>query len=162
MDTKCCRKTYCKECIITWINRNELCPNDRRILRANDLLNPSLIITNMLSFKIRCDFYDNGCQEIVSLGSLSRHLQECDYNICTDCGLKIGKRDEHNCVKVLKSMLIINKTKIEDSMNTNRHIMRENVRSIRKLNKKINLLEKQLMESDVSLNILYLFNTYFL
>ncbi len=45
-ETECCRKTYCKKCITTWINTNQMCPNDRRVLRTVDSLNPSPIIVN--------------------------------------------------------------------------------------------------------------------
>jgi hypothetical protein len=77
IETKCCRKTYCKKCIITWINTNQLCPNDRRVLRVNDLINPSLIVVNLLSkLKIKC----NGCQKIVSLGSLLEHMRQYHNN----------------------------------------------------------------------------------
>jgi len=49
LETKCCRKTYCKECITSEINKNGFCPNNRQLLRTNDLINPSLIVMNMLS-----------------------------------------------------------------------------------------------------------------
>ncbi len=38
IETKCCRKTFCKECITSWINSNRLCPNDRQVLKINDLM----------------------------------------------------------------------------------------------------------------------------
>ncbi len=42
VETQCYRKTHCKKCITTWINTNQMCPNDRRVLRTVDLLNPSI------------------------------------------------------------------------------------------------------------------------
>jgi hypothetical protein len=72
IETKCCRKTYCKNCIITWINANQLCPNDKRVLKVNDLINPSLIVVNLLSkLKIKCNDSANECQEVISFESLS-------------------------------------------------------------------------------------------
>ncbi len=80
VETKCCRKTYCKKCITTWINTNQLCPNDRRYLSSDDLMKPSLIITNLLSkLKIKCNNSENGCQQIVSYGSLSEHSKYCHH-----------------------------------------------------------------------------------
>jgi len=109
----------------------------------------------MLSeLKIKFDLYESGSNEVISLESLSGHFKECDYNTCIECGLKVDKSEEHNCVNALKSRLILIVAENQNLMNTNRYIMDENVKSIRKLNKKIDVLRKQLIESDVRIDFL--------
>jgi hypothetical protein len=67
--------------------------------------------------KIKCDFVSNGCKEVLELGSLSKHLEECDYNLCISCGLKMGKKVEHNCIELLKKERDYYKQQSFDSQN---------------------------------------------
>jgi hypothetical protein len=52
---------------------------------------------------IKCDFVDKGCEIVFELGLLSKHLEECNYNICESCGYKMGKKEDHNCIELLKA-----------------------------------------------------------
>jgi hypothetical protein len=147
LETKCCRKTYCKKCITSQINKNGFCPNDRQLLSADDLINPSLIVMNMLSNLKRM----SGYQEVFSCGSLERRLEECNYELQE---LKVEKDCEHNnCldIRLLKSKLVLAENEIKDLMTTTKQIMVQNVKSIRNLNEKIAILRKVLIKSDVIL-----------
>jgi hypothetical protein len=117
-----CGHTFCEQCIRQWYenNVNKTCPyckqqlgNKRKRNTRNDnsfdsnvLFSKSkkvlLIIDLINDLKIKCDFVSNGCQEVVKLVSLSKHLEECNYNLCETCGLKMGKKYEHNCIELLK------------------------------------------------------------
>jgi hypothetical protein len=52
----------------------------------------------------------------VRLESLSTHLEVCNFNLCLNCGLKMGKTLEHNCVQLLKQELIQQKQEFEESL----------------------------------------------
>ncbi len=109
IETKCCRKTYCFDCINDWILDNNSCPNDRNLLSNNDLIRPSKITINLLSkLRIRCDYQSMGCEEVIGLDSILSHCERCPYNECLECGLKLGKIEEHNCVQLLKEKIQIN------------------------------------------------------
>jgi hypothetical protein len=78
VETKCCRKTFCKECITSWINTNQVCPNDRRVLRVDDLIRPSLITINLLSkIKNESNHFENENQEKVRFESSSGNSKDC-------------------------------------------------------------------------------------
>ncbi|XP_054153396.1 uncharacterized protein LOC128952083 [Oppia nitens] len=53
--------------------------------------------------RTNCDYEDKGCEEVLELNLLDSHLEKCNYNLCDNCGLKVGKRLEHNCLDLMKS-----------------------------------------------------------
>jgi fumarate reductase subunit C len=77
VETKCCRKTFCKECITSWINTNQVCPNDRQVLRVDDLIKPSLITINLLSKINESNNFENESQEKVRFESSSENSKDC-------------------------------------------------------------------------------------
>ncbi|CAG2110258.1 unnamed protein product, partial [Medioppia subpectinata] len=100
----CCRQTYCKDCITGWLKNQKTCPNDRKPLTVNLLSSPPRVLTNLMNkLRIRCDFQDKGCQEVVRLSDLSAHTDSCYCNPnrkCTDCALPVGVG--HNCLANMK------------------------------------------------------------
>ncbi|CAG2165025.1 unnamed protein product [Oppiella nova] len=45
-----------------------------------------IVLENMLmNFKITCDYKDNGCNEVLKLDQLSKHIINCQYKICERC-----------------------------------------------------------------------------
>lgn len=115
-----CGHTFCQQCIKQWINQNNnSCPQCRQQLankrkrnsrNNNNSIDESVMFwetnrnfVNLINdLKIKCDFVLKGCNEVLELGLLSDHLEKCDYNYCKTCGLKMGKKDEHNCIELLK------------------------------------------------------------
>src|SRR5258708_18969920 len=61
---------------------------------------------NMLGkLKIRCDFKDKGCKEVVNLEDLAQHAVKCKYNVetkvkkCKKCFCE--QKSGHDCIKSL-------------------------------------------------------------
>ncbi|CAG2107105.1 unnamed protein product [Medioppia subpectinata] len=120
VDTNC-GHTFCRDCLQQTISNNRLvCPQCRhesvrkrqRSLTANECsvnINESLFKANRRvdsiigRLRTSCDFEDKGCDEVLELGSLSAHLEKCNYNLCENCGLKVGKRLDHNCLELMKN-----------------------------------------------------------
>ncbi|CAG2168375.1 unnamed protein product, partial [Oppiella nova] len=120
VDTICCH-TFCRDCIQqTIVNNRLVCPQCRhesvrkrqRSLTAEAQchdINESLFRSNrridgiVQRLRTNCDFEDKGCDEVLELGHLSAHLEKCNYNLCENCGLKVGKRVDHNCLELMKN-----------------------------------------------------------
>ena len=67
-------------------------------LTVDTLTNVPRIVTDYLDErKIRCDYEDRGCRELVQLQNLNRHVAECGFSpvVCGNlgCGQTINKRD---------------------------------------------------------------------
>ena len=102
--TSCCRQTYCNDCITQWLTSHNTCPNDRKPLAQKDLTLPPRAFINVINkLKVKCNFVENGCRKEIKLDQLSEHTLNCEYNLCTDCGLIIGF--EHNCINNFKTLV---------------------------------------------------------
>ena len=114
--TQCCRQTYCKSCIDQWLATHNTCPNDRKDLANSGLMPAPRFAVNIINnMKIKCEYEENGCEVITTIGQLNRHLEECDHKPdinCKTCGLVKVEGEEHNCV----ANLIIKNNSIVDEM----------------------------------------------
>ncbi len=87
--------------------RLKRCPKCQINCRIEEIVPPIPQYLNLLNnLRIKCKFVENGCHEVVRLGSLSRHLEECIHKICDSCGPNTGPNIQHNCIEVLKRELI--------------------------------------------------------
>src|SRR5438128_199405 len=69
----CCGHSFCKDCIADWLRNNNTCPFDRKRLLVDNLQEPQRIPKNFLGkLKIRCDYEQDGCMEIVRLENLAQ------------------------------------------------------------------------------------------
>ena len=129
MVSDCCRQTYCKNCIEQWLTNNNSCPNDRSLLTTNELSEAPRMVYNVLgNIKMKCRFYENGCDVIVKLSKFEDHLKSCQFNKCKKCGSNIDK--EHDCLEVLKDenqrlSLEINQLRIENERISNLLLTKE-------------------------------------
>ena len=57
--------------------------------------------------KIRCDFKDKGCKEVVLLENLTQHTIKCKYNVeklkkkCKKCFVEYPDKSSHDCIRAL-------------------------------------------------------------
>ena len=90
---------FCRGCITEHLRRNShTCPTCADELTVEKLTDAPRIVTDYLNGqKIRCDYEDRGCRELVQLQNLNRHVAECGFSpvVCGNqgCGQTISKRD---------------------------------------------------------------------
>lgn len=72
---------FCRTCITDWIKIKATCPVNQSKLVESQLRPPPKVLIAMIGdLKIRCDFVDNGCTEIVKLSQLPDHVANCPAN----------------------------------------------------------------------------------
>ena len=117
-------------CITTWLesgahargdNRRPSrlvgsCPVDRQLLHQDELIEAALPFKALLSrLRIRCDYEDFGCCQVVAVASLADHLRVCNFNPdqmieCRNGCAKLFPRkllvkNRHNCIQELQSLI---------------------------------------------------------
>ena len=101
-DPVMCRRNqhyFCRGCITEHLRRNShTCPTCADELTFETLTNVPRIVTDYLDERrIRCDYEERGCRELVQLQNLNRHVAECGFSpvVCGNqgCGQTINKRD---------------------------------------------------------------------
>ena len=136
-DPVMCRRNqhyFCRGCITEHLRRNShTCPTCADELTVETLTDVPRIVTDYLNGrKIRCDYEDRGCRELVQLQNLNRHVAECGFRpvVCGNqgCGQTISKRDRtyheseqcqfrklkcHNCEEISTAMAGM-ETKVTD------------------------------------------------
>ena len=144
-DPVMCRRNqhyFCRGCITEHLRRNShTCPTCADELTVETLGEvPRIVKTYLNERRIRCDYEDRGCRELVQLQNLNRHVAECGFSpvVCGNqgCGQTISKRDRtyheselcrfrklkcHNCEEI-STMMAGMETKVADldtKINTN-------------------------------------------
>ena len=101
-DPVMCRRNqhyFCHGCITEHLRRNShTCPTCADELTVETLAEvPRIVKTYLNERKIRCDYEDRGCRELVQLQNLNRHVAECGFSpvVCANqgCNQTISKRD---------------------------------------------------------------------
>ena len=81
---------FCRSCIQRNLRHNaETCPMCQHPLTVETLTRPPRILTELLeNLMIRCDYENRGCQELIKLEFLDRHVRSCGYSPtrCTNAG----------------------------------------------------------------------------
>ena len=113
--TPCCRQTYCSLCIYQWLIDNKSCPNDRQKLFAKDVIPAPRMVINLLNkLKIKCENHSKGCEVIMTIEEINKHLSICDKN-CDSCKtLKTKISESESEVKQLKTQLVSLENEVKD------------------------------------------------
>ena len=90
---------FCRSCIQRNLSHNaKTCPVCEHSLTEETLTKPPRIVTQLLgNLMIRCDYENRGCQELIKLEFLDRHVQYCGYlpTRCTNpCCTEMMNRHE--------------------------------------------------------------------
>ncbi len=88
---------FCRACITIHLTNSQTCPSCLEPLTVETLSQPSRTVMNLLSeLKIRCRFFNRGCERFIELGELDRHVRDCGFApaICSNgCELEMNKQD---------------------------------------------------------------------
>ena len=89
---------FCSGCIKTHLETSHSCPMCQDKLTLETLRKAPRIVEETVSrLKIKCDHAARGCEEVVELGALQAHLENCDFKpvSCSNqgCDEVVNKRD---------------------------------------------------------------------
>ncbi len=89
---------FCRACITRRLVDSQTCPSCLESLTVDTLSQPSRTVMNLLSeLKIRCQFFNRGCERFIELGNLDRHVTDCGFApaMCANegCRLEVNKQD---------------------------------------------------------------------
>ena len=96
---------FCRSCVQKNLRHNaETCPVCQHPLTEETLTKAPRILTELLeSLMIRCDYENRGCQELIKLEFLDRHVRSCGYSPtrCTNTGctevMNRHEKERHEC-----------------------------------------------------------------
>ena len=89
---------FCRACITRRLMDSQKCPSCLEPLTVDTLNQPSRTVMNLLSeLKIRCQFFNRGCERFIELGNLDRHVTDCGFApaVCSNegCRLEVNKQE---------------------------------------------------------------------
>ena len=89
---------FCRACITRRLVDSQKCPSCLEPLTVDTLSQPSRTVMNLLSeLKIRCQFFNRGCERFIELGNLDRHVTDCGFApaLCSNegCRLEVNKQE---------------------------------------------------------------------
>lgn len=115
-----CKNWFCTFCLIQHLNgrRRNRCPKCHKDCNREQTVPPISQYLNLLNnLRIKFNCVENGCHEVVRLGSLSSYSEECIHKICVSCRLKTSPNVEYNCSELLKRELIKSRKEYENYRN---------------------------------------------
>ncbi|XP_028411699.1 uncharacterized protein LOC114534456 isoform X1 [Dendronephthya gigantea] len=88
---------FCRGCITRHLMYSQTCPTCMQPLTI-DTLKVNRTVANLLSeLKIRCEFFNRGCERFIELDALEKHVAECGFApaFCSNegCGREVNKQD---------------------------------------------------------------------
>ena len=88
---------FCRACITRHLMNFHTCPTCMEPLTV-ETLRQARTVSNLLSeLRIRCEFFERGCEKFVQLGDLERHVADCGFApaVCSNegCQLEVNKQD---------------------------------------------------------------------
>ena len=96
MATKCCRQSFCKDCIDEWLLRHNTCPTDRKPMNSSDLVDVPRLVLNLIDgMQIKCQYRQ--CAVVETIGNIGEHQKSCEFGHCKVCGCDEPGND-HDCL----------------------------------------------------------------
>ena len=72
---------FCYSCITKWLEKNAICPMDRRTVGCFDDMQEDQLVNSILDeFDIYCYNRSNGCSVSGLIADVNEHLTECKYS----------------------------------------------------------------------------------
>ena len=90
---------FCTPCIRRHLENFQTCPSCMEELTLETMKKAARYLTKHLSkLKLRCEYVDRGCMEVIELGDLETHMNSCRFAPvkCSNegCGAVINKQDQ--------------------------------------------------------------------
>ncbi|PRP84907.1 hypothetical protein PROFUN_07561 [Planoprotostelium fungivorum] len=80
VETPCCGKCYCRDCLFQWLDKSADCPECRQPIKSREECKPNRAIQRMISsIPIPCPNAGSGCQDIINRGNVETHRTHCLY-----------------------------------------------------------------------------------
>ena len=172
---------FCRACITIHLTNSQTCPSCLEPLTVETLSQPSRTVMNLLSeLKIRCRFFNRGCERFIELGDLDRHVRDCGFApaICSNgCELEMDKqyllhhetavcelrtikchscneiRQEMDTVKINLAAMNVKLNEVGEKSDTNVERAEANVKVVEEsMIAKVDVVEEQLMNKLVERN----------
>ncbi|XP_077979588.1 RING finger protein 151-like [Glandiceps talaboti] len=75
-----CGHSFCKKCILAWLQRSKTCPEDRKPVQKHQL-HFDFILANIIGDQmVACPYRKSGCHFVGQLERLASHKKSCDFN----------------------------------------------------------------------------------
>ena len=178
-DPVMCRRNehlFCRACVIRHLMNSQTCPTCIEPLTVDTLTQAPRGIRNLLAeLKMRCEFFERGCEMFVELGDLERHVADCGFApvVCsnTGCQLEVNKQDLihhetavcelrrvqcHNCNEVSQEMdtLKVDLSAMNEKLDRNEKKLDRNEMNLKAVEQnlvaKVELVQEQLIKQEVS------------
>ena len=171
---------YCRGCITQHLRVNaQRCPTCAEQLTETTLTEAPRMVKDYLSeLPIHCNYRERGCDEIIQLQNLDRHVTECGFKpvVCANqgCGITINQRDRmcheneqcehrtlpvcHNCDEMSKLMtvmhcdLTMDLAKLQTNVTNVASKVDKADRNIAKMEKNVANIERKVTKMEVHMN----------
>lgn len=128
-----CQHIFCQKCILSWLNKNLMCPCNCGIIFTNELMKIYDITSNTGNFHYKCKNNKNGCDVILLHSEMDFHLENnCKFprNI---------SMNSQNRINSLSNSYLNNEINDDDKINFDKKFVF--LKEIIKLTDNINLLK---------------------
>jgi hypothetical protein len=158
-----CGHTFCRECIIAWIETSPSCPLDQQGVIVDNLSHVGFAFKSLLdNLLVKCGFSLNGCSYSGQRSSLVNHESSCPFNpdtlmIACDkgCGLTIQRSEfEDHCCLQYTINLLQDKTVTLAQRETEKDILQKDLERLRESNHVLDSRIRNLMQDNRCLHLL--------
>ncbi|XP_028411775.1 kelch-like protein 4 [Dendronephthya gigantea] len=160
---------FCRGCIIRHLMNSQTCPTCMEPLTVDTLKVPRNIANLISELKIRCEFFERGCERFILLGDLEKHVADCGFApvFCSNegCGRKVNKQDLlhhetalcelrrvkcHSCNDIRQEMDTVksNLAAIEVKVDSINEKIGDNDTDLKSIAAKVELVQEQQKESN--------------
>ena len=111
--TSRCDHLFCRQCLTSALEASDgLCPCCKVDARGPFKPINRTAKTFWLKLQFSCRFKSQGCEDIIDLENFLRHISECKFQKCAECGFK--KSFGHVCIDQLKLVISEKDSKISN------------------------------------------------
>ena len=170
---------FCRGCITRHLMNSQTCPTCMEPLTVDTLKVNRTVANLIFELKIRCEFFNRGCERFVQLGDLDRHVADCGFApaVCSNegCNLELNKQDLlhhetavceqcrvkcHSCNDIRREMDTVKVSLVSIDIKTDKNMgsIKEQIdhtdKKLKDIIAKVELVQEQLNSQDESNRLL--------